>query len=117
MTWSPGEKVELFAVFENSDKTEGRGATINKWYFTNKMLAIKQAEGLGPMGTNESIHPVHCMVGIDGKLYNDPASSPINDDDIITDEDLVAIGAVRRKLTTHEERVLRKLMRKLDKFL
>lgn len=108
MARRPGDIVTLFVVRENSDKTEGRGRTINTWYFEREEDAKKKAKRLGAMGTDETVWREKFFVGSDGALRSSAESNEIPDDLILTADEMTAVTEALRKLSTYEVKALRK---------
>lgn len=56
------EVLSVFAVYEERDKTEGRGGCDLRYTVADRAVASKLAVGLGTMGTPGDIRSIECIV-------------------------------------------------------
>lgn len=95
----------VYEVFEDTEKSEGRGPKRSIGFYTKKSTAHTVANGKGVMGYPGKIETHHRMIVIEddkGKLY---VRGPEIDNE--ESEDLILKEALK-KLTNEEVRVVRK---------
>jgi len=64
-----GQLTELFGVFTNTDRNEGRGSPVLVCVCENLLTAKDVAKGKGVMGSDADVHNVTVVKANNGKYY------------------------------------------------